>query len=91
MDSSASTEEHQTPQTDNSVVGDRAGDARGTHNPLGGEHPHEWYDDDFCAGGGAFVGKGKPQVVCPICGESMDVDDEGYLFKHRPRIPGNTH
>lgn len=53
------------------------------------ERPHEWYDDDFCTGGGAFVGMGEPKVACPVCGEMMDVDEDGRLFKHRPRIPGN--
>ena len=48
---------------------------------------HEWYDDEFCRGGGALVGRTKSQVACPVCGELMDVDKEGYLFKHRPRIP----
>ena len=47
----------------------------------------QWYDDDFCSGGGTFVGEGQPKVVCPVCGEMMDVDEEGRLFKHRPRIP----
>lgn len=59
-------------------------------SPLGENRPHEWYDDDFCSGGGSFVGKGKSQIVCPVCGETMDVDEEGYLFKHRPRIPKNA-
>jgi len=50
---------------------------------------HQWYDDDFCSGGGTFVGEGQQQVACPVCGEMMDVDEEGRLFKHRPRIPKN--
>ena len=50
-------------------------------------HRHPWYDDDFCKGGGLLVGEGKTQVACPVCGETMDVDGEGRLFKHRPRIP----
>ena len=54
------------------------------------DRSHQWYDDDFCAGGGTFVGKEKPLVACPVCGEMMDVDEEGRLFKHRPRIPKNT-
>jgi hypothetical protein len=56
-------------------------------SPAGENHSHAWYDDDFCSGGGMFVGEGKPQVVCPVCGETMDVDEDGNLFKHRPRIP----
>ena len=48
---------------------------------------HQWYDDDFCSGGGTFIGEGQTVVACPVCGEMMDVDDEGRLFKHRPRIP----
>ena len=51
------------------------------------ESHHPWYDDDFCSGGGKFVGKGQSQVACPVCGEMMDVDDDGNLFKHRPHIP----
>lgn len=68
-----------------------------TENATGGEkfsadddRSHQWYDDDFCAGGGTFVGEGQSQVACPVCGEMMDVDEEGYLFKHRPRIPKNV-
>ena len=57
--------------------------------PLEGQ-AHPWYDDDFCTGGGLLVGEGKAQVACPVCGEMMDVDDEGRLFKHRPRIPKNS-
>jgi hypothetical protein len=57
---------------------------------LDDDRPHEWYDDDFCSGGDAFVGTGKPKVACPVCGEIMDVDEEGHLFKHRPRIPKNA-
>jgi hypothetical protein len=56
---------------------------------LSGERPREWYDDDFCPGGGKIVGKDHGSAVCPVCGEVMDVDEDGYLFKHRPRIPGN--
>ena len=53
-------------------------------------HPHQWYDDDFCKGGGTFIGEGQTSVACPGCGEQMDVDADGYLFKHRPRIPKST-
>jgi len=58
--------------------------------PAENSHPHAWYDDDFCSGGGRYVGKGQAQVPCPVCGEMMDVDEEGNLFKHRPRIPKET-
>ena len=57
----------------------------------GSGHVHEWYDDAFCSGGGTLVGTEHTQVACPVCGELMDVDSDGYLFKHRPRIPGNPH
>jgi hypothetical protein len=57
--------------------------------PLEG-NAHPWYDDDFCKGGGMLVGDEKTQVACPVCGEMMDVDGEGRLFKHRPRIPKNA-
>lgn len=60
-------------------------------SPLSDDRPHEWYDDDFCSGGGKFVGKDEKQTVCPVCGEVMDVDEDGYMFKHRPRIPKNPH
>ena len=58
--------------------------------PLDDDRPHEWYDDEFCSGGDRFVGTGKTQIPCPVCGEMMDVDDSGHLFKHRPRIPKGT-
>jgi hypothetical protein len=61
--------------------------AEHAESPSGGEHSHQWYDDDFCPGGGTFVGKDQTTVACPMCGEMMDVDHEGRLFKHRPRIP----
>jgi len=57
--------------------------------PDTGAHAHPWYDDDFCSGGDVFVGTDQPQVACPVCGEMMDVDESGHLFKHRPRIPKN--
>jgi hypothetical protein len=53
-------------------------------------HSHPWYDDDFCKGGDVFVGTERQQVACPVCGEMMDVDEEGHLFKHRPRIPKDS-
>lgn len=62
-------------------------DLTGERSRAGEERTHEWYDDEFCSGGGTLVGPGKSQVACPVCGEMMDVDKEGYLFKHRPRIP----
>ena len=60
-------------------------------SPSSEDRPREWYDDEFCPGGGKFVGKGEKQVVCPVCAEVMDVDEDGYMFKHRPRIPKNAH
>ena len=59
----------------------------GAASTEGDGHTHAWYDDDFCSGGGRLVGIGAAQIACPVCGEMMDVDAEGYLFKHRPRIP----
>ena len=55
--------------------------------PASEDRPHEWYDDEFCPGGGAFVGLESPKATCPKCGESIDVNEAGYLFKHRPHIP----
>ena len=54
------------------------------------QRPHAWYDDDFCSGGDLLVGTGTTQTSCPVCGEMMDVDEDGHLFKHRPRIPEGT-
>ena len=62
-------------------------DLTGERSPASENRSHEWYDDEFCRGGGTLVGRGASQVACPVCGEMMDVDKEGYLFKHRPRIP----
>jgi hypothetical protein len=59
-------------------------------DPVAGESHHAWYDDDFCPGGGRFVGETASQVACPVCGEMMDVDEHGNLFKHRPHIPKNV-
>ena len=66
-------------------------DSNGLNRPTADEgRAHPWYDDDFCSGGGTWVGEGISQSACPVCGEMMDVDEEGHLFKHRPRIPKNT-
>ena len=81
MDLSANADEHPTaaaPKPDDEL------------SPSAEGHPHQWYDDDFCSGGGRFMGEGQTQVACPVCGEMMDVDADGYLFKHRPRIPKST-
>ena len=81
MDSSVNADEHQTaPRT----VTDEE------QSPLADGHAHAWYDDEFCSGGGTFIGEGQSQVACPVCSEMMDVDADGYLFKHRPRIPKST-
>ena len=61
-----------------------------TESPHAEGRSHPWYDDDFCEGGGKFVGTDESQVACPVCGEVMDVDEEGNLFKHRPHIPKNA-
>jgi hypothetical protein len=62
-------------------------DGRADAIGVGGDSHRPWYDDDFCPGGGRFVGGDEAQVPCPVCGEMMDVDEHGNLFKHRPRIP----
>ena len=81
MDSAANAGEHETNGTP--MAGDEP-------SPMAEGHQHQWYDDDFCPGGGRFIGEGQKMVACPVCGEQMDVDADGYLFKHRPRIPKST-
>lgn len=91
MSSAANADGDRTPGTAKSPQGDHGSSAGQAESLPSNDHPHPWYDDDFCPGGGAFVGKEKPLVACPTCGEMMDVDEEGCLFKHRPRIPGTAH
>lgn len=82
-----SSPDERAPDRDEHATGEADPARSEVGAPAETSHPHAWYDDDFCSGGGRFVGKDQAQVPCPVCGEMMDVDHEGNLFKHRPRIP----
>jgi hypothetical protein len=76
-----------TQMSESGIGRPESGAAHETGAAGSGESRHQWYDEDFCPGGGRFVGLASPQVACPVCGEMMDVDEHGDLFKHRPHIP----